>query len=99
MNVILFVIFSSMIGMMIERQFPLKFFPRYETFFPTIPVIMLLRSGLNAMIIVLFLCIHSTFEVVLGSSVFFDAFEIELRSFQSWNPSTAPFIGFKALFN
>jgi hypothetical protein len=62
--------FSS--AVIIDLNLRLKFFLRYETFFSTTSVIMILCTcEINEMIIVLFLLWNTTFEVVLGLSVSF----------------------------
>ena len=69
---VVFVLFSSMIAVIIDLNLWLKFFLCYETFFFTMSVIMILCTcEINEMIIVLFLLWNTTFEVILGLSVLF----------------------------
>ncbi len=70
MIVFLFVFVACLIGLIVERYILLKFFLFYETFFFSISVIMLIYSvDINVMIVVFYLLLNSTFEVILGLSI------------------------------
>ncbi len=61
---------ACLIGLIIDRYILLKFFICYETLLFTISVIMLILSvDINVMIVVFYLLLNSTFEVILGLSI------------------------------
>jgi len=56
--------------MIIDRYILLKFFLCYELFFFILSVIMLIYSiDINVMILIFYLLLNSTFEIILGLSI------------------------------